>query len=102
MGILKDLPPAQPVGFIWPDSDPRRYTLVDGEPKPGFEAEYRRAWRHRAIWPTLYDRTPWWQPRKRARRLKGWLRAINDVHRFGQDVTVTRVSRYEHPEWGKR
>jgi hypothetical protein len=75
---------------------------MTGKPKSGFEAEYERAWRHRVIFSAIYDKTPWWQYRKRQRRLEGWLRAIENVYRFGENVGVPRNQKYEQHDWGKQ
>lgn len=58
---------------------------VSGQARPGFENEYNLAIKHRHVWAWLYNRTPWWQLKKKKTRFKGWLFSIQNFHKYGED-----------------
>lgn len=65
-----------------------RIILRSGEPRPGMEAAYRLAWKHRARMSVLWLQTPWWQWRRKRRRWDAYLHAIGRTHSAGQDVVL--------------
>lgn len=61
---------------------------LSAEPAPGKEMAYWIAWKHRVYMMRLYDKTPWWQFRKKNRRWNKALNAITRTYDHGQDVVI--------------
>jgi hypothetical protein len=55
------------------------------DPKPGQEAAFSLAWKHRAIAGTILANVPWWRPRKWRKAYRLWAWTVDRTKRHGRD-----------------